>query len=525
MKLVLIPTKLETVAREILTQKGFTVVQDADTPLADLVKKQPDTEAMIVRSEKVTAAVIDALPKLKVVIRAGAGYDNIDTKYARKRGIDVMNTPGANANGVAEEVIAMILAFYRHLIPGDTTTRKGLWEKKNYMGREIARKTIGIVGLGNIGRLVAQRLLGFEVKVLAYDPVIAPAKAAEIGAEMVSLETLFSRADIVSLHVPETPETKGMVNMSLLKLMKNGAVLVNCARAGIINEADLRTIKKEKKLGFCNDVYPEDAPGEKSVADIADVMLPHLGASTHEANSTAAKRSAEQLVAYVERGVTTYVVNKGVPEGLDEKYQQLAYHVVQVGRHFLGVEQTVRQIECSFYGDLQQYAKWFLPPIVAAISPDFDQAGDPGDAEAFLASKGIAVNIRPTDEAKKYGNSMSIDLVAGTAETMEQASIRGTITEGNIMISRINDFDKLYFLPEGHSLIVVYKDRPGVLAKITAACADANINIEDIRSPHDSKTATMSLAVLKTNKAVPSETVERIRRETQSAKVVALSIV
>ncbi len=524
MKQVLIPTKLETICRDLLTQKQFTVIQDADCPLAEQVKKYPDTEGIVVRSEKVTAEIIDALPKLKVVIRAGAGYDNIDTKHARKRGVDVMNTPGANANGVAEEVIAMVLAYYRHVIPGDATTRKGLWEKKNYMGREVAHKTLGIVGLGNIGRLVAQRLAGFEIKVLAFDPVIAPAKAAEIGAEMVSIEEIFKRSDIVTLHVPETPETRGMVNMSLLKLMKTGAVLVNCARAGIINEADLRTIKKEKKLGFCNDVYAEDAAGEKSVADIADVMLPHLGASTHEANWTAAKRAAEQLIAYVERGVTTYVVNKGIPEGLNESYKQLAFHVASVGRSFLGLERSVRRIECSFYGDLQHFAKWFLPPVVRAISPDFDQMGDPSDAEAFLADKGITVELRNTDEGKKYGSSMTIDLVAGTNDAMEQVSIRGTIAEGNLMISRINDFDKLYFMPEGHSLMVVYRDRPGVLAKITTACADQNINIEDIRSPHDSKTGTTSLAVLKVNKAVPAETVERIRRETQSDKVVAVSI-
>ena len=240
MKQVLIPTKLEKVAKELLTAKGFTVNQDADAPLADLAKKYPDTEALIVRSEKVTPAVMDALPKLKVVIRAGAGYDNIDTKYARKRGIDVMNTPGANANGVAEEVIAMVLAHYRHLLAADATTRQGLWEKKHYMGRELAQKTIGIVGLGNIGRLVAKRLEGFEVKVLGYDPVISEARAKDMGAELCTLETLFTNADIITLHVPTTPETKGMVNASLLKLVKPGVVIVNCARAEIVNEADLR---------------------------------------------------------------------------------------------------------------------------------------------------------------------------------------------------------------------------------------------------------------------------------------------
>lgn len=523
MKNVLIPTKLEKVAKELLSAKGFAVSQDADAPLADLVKKYPDTEALIVRSEKVTPAVMNALPKLKVVIRAGAGYDNIDTKHARKHGIDVMNTPGANANGVAEEVVAMVLAHYRQIIAADTTTRQGLWEKKNYMGREIAHKTVGIVGLGNIGRLVAQRLEGFEVKVLGYDPVISAARATEIGAELCTLEKIFSEADIITLHVPATPETKGMVNASLLKLVKPGVVIVNCARAEIVNEADLRALKQEKKIGFLNDVYPEDAAGPKSVTDIADIMLPHLGASTHEANWTAAKRSAEQLIAYVERGVTTYVVNKGVPDGLDEKFQQLAYHIACVGRQFLGTAPVTR-IECSFYGTLHPFGKWFLPPVVAALAPEFDRSESPDAAAAFLSGKGVSVEIRDTDESKHYGSSMTLDFTAGSGSRLEKVSIRGTIAEGHLMISRINDFDKLYFTPEGHSLMVVYEDRPGVLAKITTAVAVADINIDDIRSPH-SEDGKHSLAVLKTNTAVSADVMARIRKDTGAETVAAVSIV
>jgi D-3-phosphoglycerate dehydrogenase len=521
MKNVLIPTKLETVCKDLLVQKGFKVVQDADKPLLELAAANPETQALIVRSEKVNAAVIKALPKLKVVIRAGAGYDTIDIKEARKHGVDVMNTPGANANGVAEEVVAMVLAHYRHIIPADATTRKGLWEKKNYMGRELAGKTIGIVGMGNIGRLLAKRLEGFEVTVLAFDPVISAARAQELGAELVPLETLFAKSDIISLHVPETKETKGMVNTALLKLAKTGAVIVNCARAGILNEEDFRAIKKEKKLALLNDVYPDDVAGDKSVTDIADIMLPHLGASTNEANLTAAKRAAEQLVAYVERGVTTYVVNKGVPDGLDERYVQLAWHLAGVGRQYFAQGQSINRIECSFYGSLHQFGKWFLPAIVNAIAPG-SEITDPADAEAWLQSKGIIAELRNTDEDKKYGNSMTIDLIAGS-DTMERVSLRGTIAEGNLMISRINNFDKLYFAPQGHSLLAIYKDQPGVLAKITTALAWENVNIEDMRCPHDTA-GTMSMAVLKLNKPVSAEMVARIKREINADRVFAVFV-
>ncbi len=522
MQHVLIPTKLDAVARELLASKGYTVVQDAETPLSELAKRHPETEALIVRSEPVTAAVIDALPALKVVVRAGSGYDTIDVKHARRKGIDVMNTPGANANAVAEEVFALVLAYYRHVVAGDVTTRAGKWEKKKFMGRELYRKTLGIVGLGNIGQLVARRSVGFEMRLLGYDPVISASKAEDLGVRLVDLPTLFAESDIVTLHVPENDETRGMVNAALLSRMKKGAVLVNCARAGIVNEADLRAVKKEKGIGFCNDVYEADEPGPKSVADIADVMLPHLGANTHEANATAARRAAEQLIDYAEKGVTTYVVNKGVPDGLAEEYQRLAYSVALVARHYLGGGRPVHQIKCSFYGSLGAYAKWFLPPICAALSPEFDPLQDPEEAEMFLADRGITLETRATDESKKYGNSMTIDLAEGDS-AIGRVSVRGTVAEGNLMISRINDFDRLYFIPCGHALVVQYADRPGVLARITAACADAGLNIDDIRAPLDSANRN-ALAVLKINAPAPASVVERIQREIAPQVAFSMSI-
>ena len=311
MKKILIPTKLDVYAANFLKEKGYEVVLDADTPLADLAKANTDAEGLIVRSEKVTAEIIDMLPNLKLVVRAGAGYNTIDTAYARSKNIDVMNTPGANSNAVAEEVVALILAAARFVVPADNSTRAGLWEKKKFLGTELTGKTVGILGLGHIGQLLVKRLSGFEVKALGFDPFVSAEKAAAMGVELVDLETLFSQSDIVSLHIPENDKTRGMINADLFKVMKNGAMLVNCARAGIINEADLRAAKAEKKLIYCNDVYPKDEAGEKSIADVADVMLPHLGANTKEANFVAAKRSAEQTVAYFETGATDWVVNKG----------------------------------------------------------------------------------------------------------------------------------------------------------------------------------------------------------------------
>ena len=311
MKKVLIPTALDSVAKETLeAHGGYEVVQIPKADILQFARENPDLHALIVRSEKVTAEIIDAAPQLKVVVRAGAGYNTIDTVHARAKGVDVMNTPGANSNGVAEEVVALMLADARKLIPADASCRLGKWEKTAFMGTEITGKTIGIVGLGYIGRLVVKRLSGFEPTFLGFDPGTTPRQAAELGVKLVSLDELFSESDYITLHLPETAETKGMVNQALLGQMKPGATLINCARAGIVNEADLRALKAEKKIRFLNDVYAKDEEGPKSVADIADIMVPHLGASTREANHKAAELAAQELIDLDEKGIDRAVVNR-----------------------------------------------------------------------------------------------------------------------------------------------------------------------------------------------------------------------
>jgi D-3-phosphoglycerate dehydrogenase / 2-oxoglutarate reductase len=509
MKKVLIPTKLDTVAASLLTEKSYTVVQDADRPLNELAAEHKDTEVLIVRSEKVTPEIIDALPELKLVVRAGAGYNTIDTKYARRKNIAVMNTPGANSNAVAEEVVAFMLAGARHLVPADISTRAGKWEKKNFMGTELTGKTIGIVGLGNIGRLLIKRLEGFNMQILGYDPMISPALAEKIGVELCSVQEIFEKSDYVSLHIPENDETRGMINCKLLRSMKDGATLVNCARAGVINEEDMRAVKAEKKIIFCNDVYPKDAAGDKSVANIADVMLPHLGASTKEANFNAAKRAAEQTVGYFEQGITNCVVNKGIPDGLDVAYQRLAFVLTSIASGYLGKDKHPARIETSFYGELNQYAKWMTAPITAAISTEFDIFQDASDAASFLESRGIELLNRDVNNEKHYGESMTIDLFAGD-EVVAQASVRGTITENNLMVSRLKNFDKLYLEPTGHNLFVEYSDQPGVIGKIASVLGEKNINIIDLRAPQDLK-AGNSLAVIKTNTEIPAMLIEKIK--------------
>ncbi len=524
MKKVLIPTKLNPIARELLEANGtYSVVQDESTALADLAAQNADTYALFVRSEKVTPEIIDALPNLKVIIRAGAGYNTIDIQYARSKKIDVMNTPGANANAVAEEVIALMLADARHIVPADVSTRAGKWEKKKFMGRELTGKTVGIVGLGAIGRLVAKRLGGFECTLLACDPFLSEEAAERLDITLLPLGELFAQSDYVSLHIPENDHTKGLINQDLLGRMKDGATLVNCARAGVINEDDLRAAKAEKNLRFLNDVYPRDAEGDKTVADIADIMLPHLGASTQEANYNAARRAAEQLIDFDAKGVTSYIVNRDIPEGLDEAYAELAYTIARLTRAMTGADTQLSKIETSFYGDLTKFADWLVVPVVCALSEEFDRSMDEKAAVAYLEEMGIAYATREPDESKGYGNTITVDLVARVdQESLKRISVRGTVAENTLMISRIGGFDKLYFEPKGHLALFTYCDRPGVLSQIAGAMAEAGINIDDVRNPHD-ESGERSIAILKVSRPVAEDELRSVAEKIDALNCCAVS--
>ena len=411
----------------------------------------------------------------------------------------------------------MILAAYRHVLPADASTRAGDWEKSKFMGHELTGKTVGILGLGHIGNLVVKRMSGFDVKILGYDPMLSPALAEKIGVELCSIEKIFAEADCITLHIPENDETRGMIGRRFFEMMKPGAILVNCARAGIINEEDLRAVKATKKIVYCNDVYPKDAAGPKSVADVADIMLPHLGANTYEANFNAAKRAAEQTIDYFEQGVTNCVVNKALPDGLDAGFQKLAYALTALTRAYLGDSNNPTKIETSFYGKLADYAKWLIPPVVAAVAKDFAVEQGPKEAEQFLADAGVELVNRMVDNSKNYGESMTIDLFVGAGDTIVKAGARGTIAENTVMISRLDNFDKLYFDPAGHHLFVEYADEPGVIGRIAGILGEKNINIIDIRAPQNVKLGR-SLSVITTNVEVPGMLVDKIREAVNATK-------
>ena len=520
---ILIPTKLDKAAAAALSAAGYEVVQDDATPLAELVKTHADAAGLIVRSEKVPPEIIDAMPGLKCIIRAGAGYDNIDYVYARTKGIDVMNTPGANANAVAEEVVAMILAAYRYVVPADVTTRAGEWNKKQYMGRELTRKTVGILGLGNIGRMLVKRLQGFECTVLGYDHFLSKQRALNIGATPAELDEIFSTADIISIHVPGGPGTKNMVDARLLELMKEGAMLVNCARYGVVDEDALRAVKKSgKKIIYCTDVHPKDVAAMQPSADVADVMLPHLGANTKEANKAAAMRAAAEMQAYFAEGDTSCVVNAEMPADLNPMHLRMAAMLGSLCYHAAGCK-PIRSIECTFYNNLRSFRKWFTPWILQGAVPGAEQGLMPAAAEASLRELGIAFKAREPMDDKLYDDSLTLDIFTEEDGELHKASVRGMVVDGVPVVSRIDGFSQLYAALPGNTLVLRYKDRPGVIATIGQILSDGGINIDNIVAPLD-KTSGDALAVIKTNKPVEAKQVSSIAERVKAKLAFALSM-
>ncbi len=520
---ILIPTKLDVAAAGALRAAGHEVVQDADTSLEELAAANPDTFGIIVRSEKVTQDIIDSLPQLKCVIRAGAGYDNIDYVYARTKNIDVMNTPGANSNAVAEEVVAMILASYRFIIPADTTTRAGEWNKKNYLGRELTRKTVGILGLGNIGRLLVKRLEGFECTVLGYDHFLSHQRALNIGATPAELEDVFTHADIISIHVPGGPATKGLINAALIAKMKDGAMIINCSRYGVVDEDALRTARANgKHFIYCTDVHPKDTAAMQPSADIADMLLPHLGANTKEANKLAAMRAASQMIGLIDNGDTSCVINAVMPEDVSPAHLQLA---AQLGKmcYRAGGGKPIRKIECTFYNNLRSCRKWFTPWILEGAVPGAEHGLMPAAAEASFREHGIVYKAREPKDSKVYGDAITLDIYMEEEEHQYKTSVRGMLVDGEPVIARIDCFDHIFAAVQGHTLILRYTDRPGIIGVIGQELSQVGINIENFIARYDEASGD-SLAVLKTNMLVDKALIALITQKIEAKQGFAISL-
>ena len=512
---VLISDSLSKEAVDILQkEKEFQV--DVNTKLTpeELKKVIKDYDALLVRSAtKVTADIINAASKLKIVGRAGVGLDNVDVEAASKKGIIVVNTPGGNTISTAEHTFSMMMALSRTIPQADLSMKKGEWERKKFMGVELYGKTLGIVGLGRIGTEVAKRAIAFGMTVIAYDPYLSAEKAKDLGIENVDLNTLFEKADYITVHTPLTDETKHMISDKEFAVMKKGVRMINCARGGIIDEDSLvRAIESGKVAGAAFDVYESEPPkGSKLIGLDKVVLTPHLGASTEEAQTNVAVEVANTVRdALLNRGVRNAVNVPCVDAEMYkviEPYLKLAEKMGSIQAQL--VEGHIKKVKIKYVGDLIKYdlSMFTVSIMKGMLTPILQDTVNYVNALVISKERGINVLETKTTDVRDFTN-----LIAVEVETDKMTnSIVGTLFTK--VYPRIVKLNECYVdsVPEGYMLFVQNNDVPGIIGQIGTILGKNGINIAGMSFGRDEKGGT-AVSILNIDSDVPKAVLEEMRK-------------
>lgn len=486
---VLVSDNLSKVGIEIFENTpGIDVDVNTGLTPEELKSIIKDYDALVIRSAtKVTAEIIAAADRLKVIGRAGIGLDNVDIPAATQRGIVVMNTPEGNTVTTAEHTIAMMMALSRNIPQATASLKAGRWEKKKLQGKELFNKTLGIIGAGHIGRIVADRAKGLKMKVIVYDPYVKPEVLSELGAEGVDFEELLRRSDYITIHTPKTPETTNLIKKETLAKMKKGAMLINCARGGIVNEDDLYDALASGHLaGAALDVFSTEPPGKIKLMELDNfICTPHLGASTKEAQDNVARDVANQIVAYLLEGTVTNAVN--VPSISGELVKILRPFAVLAERMGLLqaqlAENAIREIEIKYAGGVSRYDS---RPLTAALlkgilTPALKDEVNFVNAPVIASERGIKVVESKTETSENFASLVVTRIKTSDGEHI----VSGTVFGKNIpRILRINDF-YLEAFPEGHNLLIKNRDVPGIIGAVTSTLGNNGYNISRMHVGQD----------------------------------------
>jgi D-3-phosphoglycerate dehydrogenase len=505
---------------------GIEVVYKPGLKEAELAAAIPGFDALVIRSgSKVTAKVIEAAKGLKVIGRAGIGVDNVDVPAASHHGIVVMNTPTGNAVTTAEHALSLLCALARKIPQATASMRAGKWEKSKFQGRELSGKTLGVVGLGNIGRIVADRARGLHMNVIAFDPVVSPDRATALGVELVTLDQLWERADAVTVHTPLTSETKGIVNDETIAKMKKGILLVNCARGGIFDEAALlRGLESGKLGGVALDVFVEEPPGAHPLLSRDDVICtPHLGASTEEAQERVALEIAEQVVSYLTTGTIVNAVN--VPSVSREVAPRLNPYIDLARRlgSFLAQVQKIkpRAIEVECLGEPGELgARAITSSAVAGVLERFLEASvNQVSAPHVAKDRGIALReLRTSPTPGGFGALVSVRIEEAGGGS---ARADGTLAaDGSARLVRWGEYELDAHLA-GATLVILNEDRPGVIGAVGTVLGRAAINVGRLQvGLHPVSKRAASLWSL--DSPLPAQVLEEIRALPNVAEAVSL---
>jgi D-3-phosphoglycerate dehydrogenase len=461
--------------------EGFEVDVKLGLKAAELKKICESYDGWVIRSgTKITAELIEAAKNLKVIGRAGVGYENIDADAATKKGIVVMNTPGGNNVTTGEHTVALMMALARHIPQAVASLKSGKWDRNKFVGVEMCNKTIGVIGLGNVGRIVAERAAGLRMKVIGFDPFIAAENIARMGVEPGTLDDIFTKSDFITVHVPLTPDTQGLINKAAFAKMKNGVRIINCARGGIVDEHDLAdAIKAGKVAGAALDVYVDEPPSADHPLLKLDQVIttPHLGASTDEAQLNVAIAVAEQMVDFLARGVVRYAVN--VPSVSPELLAVLRPYLT-LGEKLGSLHTQMggalpKEVQVEYRGDVTQYnvAPLTVAVLKGLLSPVMESAVNYVNAPMMAKERGIKIIESKGEEAGDFTSSLTVK----AKNDKESFEVEGAIFGAkHPRIVRVNSF-YLEAVPEGYILILQNKDVPGVVGAVGTILGNNGVNI------------------------------------------------
>ncbi len=478
---VLVSDKFAPEGIEILKQApGITVDYKTGMKPEELIAIVGEYDALAIRSStKATKEIIEAGKNLRVIGRAGIGVDNVDVPTATRKGIVVMNTPGGNAVTTAEHSLSMMMALARKIPQAYLSLKEKKWEKGKFTGVEVMGKTLGVVGLGNIGSVVADRAQGLKMKVLGYDPFVTKEMAEKLGVELVSLDELFARSDFITVHVPKTEETKGMIRAETIAKMKDGVRLINCARGGIIVEKDLlAAIKSGKVAGAALDVFEKEPPEFGELFEIPEIIFtPHLGASTGEALVNVSVGIAKQMVDYLLYGVITNAVN--FPSVSREVREQLAPYLnlaERMGRLAGQLLSTLKGVEIDYRGEVAGLnTKPITHSMLKGLLETFmDEPVNYVSAPALAKARGISVKESSNVESGDYTSLIKVKIADQSPELAEIAgTLFGKTDPRVVSIGGV----RLDAIPAGYVLVVRNTDKPGVIGNIGSLLGRYSINI------------------------------------------------
>jgi D-3-phosphoglycerate dehydrogenase / 2-oxoglutarate reductase len=511
---VLVSDKLSPTAVQIFKDRGVEVdyLPDLGKDKEKLAEVIGQYDGLAIRSAtKVTEKLIAAATNLKVIGRAGIGVDNVDIPAASRRGIIVMNTPFGNSITTAEHAIALMFAVARELPEADASTRAGKWEKNRFMGVEITGKTLGIIGCGNIGSIVATRGVGLKMHVIAFDPFLSEGRAEELGVEKVELDELLARADFISLHTPMTDKTRGIINAGTIAKMKDGVRIVNCARGGLIVEKDLiAALKAGKVAGAGIDVFEVEPATENELFNLPNVVCtPHLGASTSEAQENVALQVAEQMADYLIKGAVSNAIN--MPSITAEEAPRLKPFVklAEVLGAFVGqvTDEPIQEVEVLFDGSTAAMNTRALVSAALAglIRP---QVADVNmvSAPVMVKERGIILSEVRRDKSGVFDGYIKLTVKSASLTR----SIAGTcFSDGKPRFIQIKGINLDAEVGQ-HMLYTTNNDTPGMIGMLGTICGKNGVNIANFSLGRDNPGGN-AIAMLYLDERIPDHVLEELR--------------